>query len=650
MTAVLASQIRRRSRRLRWRLAGLAIALLVVFGAASISRAPSPAAAQTQVLPRVGVVFAIDNSGSMGVSDPTEQRIVGVRSLLNVVKAFVEQPQHSEEVSVGALSFNSGSPALLSPLVDVRTPPTIQAENRGDTDFVGALCGAWTVAARRAPPAAAGCALEQKFIQDASAGQSPSIDRRLVVLITDGSPAIGGKELPFDGRPSAGACPSAASTATQAGDTYFCSLAATWDRLTREVRADLVVIGLDAADEWFARSEPYWQRIVRCGQSGEPPCRDSIVRTVDSDQLRRMIFSSIVGIDLCPKARVGGATCTVPGGLSSVGFLVTGLGSGATTQVSAPGRPPLDSRTHPPELNPGPTTSHSWSVPRPPSGAWTVTGPAAADIYIQYVPTAFKMEVKSWDRSGVKVALTTAAAFDVPSALSQHYALVIQQAGQSPKRANATMFADGGGYSVTASLEQPPAGTAGNLVLYLVVPRGEMEMGRTSLGGAPTTSPPTPSPTPIATPPPQPDCPPECPPGLSKALAVAAAVAVALGLPLAISWFAVRSPQSMPQVGRAPLGPTAPIHLGLRNQALVEGLVRGGVFVYRRVPGDDNCARIVTMQWIIAGPLVVRTMGCSSGESGGESGGFADVMQKGIRGEPLDVVSGILQRIRPADD
>ncbi len=360
----------------------------------------------------------------------------------------------------------------------------------------------------------------------------------------------------------------------------------------------------------------------------------------------RMIFGSIKGYDLCLKASGGVATCTVPGGLSSVGFLVTGLVSGATTQVSAPGRPPLDSGTRPPELNPGPTTSHSWSFSRPSSGAWMVTGPAAADVYIQYVPTAFKMEVKSWDQSDVKVALTTAAAFDVPSALGQRYALEIQQAGQSPKRAAATMSANGGGYSVTASLAQPPTQTAGNLVLYLVVPRGEMEMGRTSLGGAPTTSLPTPSPTPTATPPPQPDCPPECPPGLSKALAIAAAVAVALGLPLAISWFAVRAPQSMPQVGRTPLDPTAAIHLGLRNRdGIVDGLVRGRVFAYRRVPGDDNPARIVTMQGLVAGPLVVRTM-----SSSGESRGFAGIMQKAVRGEPLDGVAGILQRIRPADE
>ena len=196
--------------------AALTIALCVVAlaGITGLLREPHDATAQAPGPPVTRVVFAIDNSGSMfGIggepaSDPDQQRIAGVRSLIDVLQGFLDTQGEQRVVEIAALSFGGEEPQVLSPLESVlgdRLKGRLQArQEEGGTDFRGALCGAWTLVTREEPPTDAGCPEPSRtFVSEAREGDGPTSDdaneRLLVVLITDGSPAPAGSDLAFDG-------------------------------------------------------------------------------------------------------------------------------------------------------------------------------------------------------------------------------------------------------------------------------------------------------------------------------------------------------------------------------------------------------------------------------------------------------------------
>ena len=520
----------------------MAFALVALAAASGVVRVGRDAAAQTSASPPTRVVFAIDNSGSMfGVggepaSDPDQQRIAGVQGLIGVLQGFLGAPGEERAVELGALSFGGGQPAVLSELANVldgRLADRLRAEPiGGGTDFRAALCGAWTLAAREAPPPDAGCPEPSpEFLGAAGVGSGRGSDaadaRLLVVLITDGSPAAGSDDLPFDGDPPPGECPGGFGGYGAAdGDAYLCSLADTWRVLRAQHTAELAVIGLDEPGQWFPSAEPYWQRVAQCGSAGQPDCSNRVVRSVDPGELAGWILRTFPGVDLCEAIRGETFSCDVPGGLVSVRFQVVGLAGDSTSTVRNPDRVSYDSTNDPGELTRLDETTHMWSFERPGAGDWSLTGGAApgqlARVIVHPDPARFDIALEQWDDHGMVLALTlhptSTGRVALASLLTQPYRVELLRDGSIAGDETVRLeHAGREAFTLTAASFGPPGGDDATyeVALYLRT----LLVGRFSVAEIPPpppTPPPsstatatptaTPTPTPTATPPPPPAC------------------------------------------------------------------------------------------------------------------------------------------------
>ena len=487
----------------------LALAALLAVG--YLPRAGGDAAAQTPAAPPpTRVVFAIDNSGSMfGVagepaSDPDQQRIEGVRGLIEVLRGFLGAPGEQRRVELGALSFGGDEPELLSapaPVLDEALSGRLRAEQvGGGTDFRSALCAAWAMAAGETPPPGAGCpALPSGFADTTGTADS----RLLVVVITDGSPARGGDDLAFDGAPASADCPDGhGGYDSPDGEAYLCALAATWSALRAERAADLVVIGLDAPGQWFPDAETYWQHVAQCGGRSQRDCADRVVRSVDPGQLAALILGAFPGVDLCEAIQGDTFTCDVPGGLVSVGFQVTGLTAGARTTVENEDGETYSSSGDHRELAVRGAAAHVWRFRRPVAGRWTVTGdgPPGQRAIVDFEPVEFRMNSWQWDDDALRLGLT--AFDDVATLRDQFYHVELLREGRVLAGREVQIDHQGGrSYALTAPFELP-AHIAHRLVLYLKTPRTRLEVGRFELTEPLPTPSPTRTPPPAETPPP----------------------------------------------------------------------------------------------------------------------------------------------------
>ena len=498
------------------------LALAVLAAAAVLLGADGRAGAQSVTAPPpTRVVFAIDNSGSMfGVdgergSDPDEQRIEGVRGLIEVLRGFLGAPGELRRVELGALSFGGDAPRVLSAPANViveALPGRLRAEQvGGGTDFRAALCGAWAMAAGETPPADAGCPpLPEAF---GAAAPAEDASRLLVVVITDGSPARGGDDLAFDGSPPAADCPRGADSHdgydSDDGDAYLCALASTWTTLRAQRAADLVVIGLDEPGQWFPAAEAYWQRVAQCGGEGQPDCADRVVHSVDPARLATLILGAFPGVDLCEAIDENAYNCEVPGGLASVGFQIAGLVAGSTTTITSEASELYRSDgSHRELVSPG-DTAHVWRFDRPVSGTWGVTGngPPGQRAIVEYDAVTFRIELRQWDRDGLQLGLTASARVHVASLEDQAYRIELSRAGSVIGNQQLQLRHEGGDLFALTAPFAPPVGAdaAHALALYLVTATTEIEVGQLSLpAGAIGTPTPTPSPTPTPTPTPSP--------------------------------------------------------------------------------------------------------------------------------------------------
>ena len=492
--------------------AALTIALSVVAlaGVTGLLREEDNAAAQTAGTPVTRVVFAIDNSGSMfGVggepaSDPDEQRIAGVRSLIEVLQGFLGSPDEQRVVELAALSFGGDEPQVLSRLDDVlsgRLADRLRAEqaDRG-TDFRAALCGAWTLATREEPPPGAGCPEPSSaFLNAAGEGGGQTSDdadaRLLVVLITDGSPAPDGSDLAFDGAPPADGCADD-FTGYDAGDgdAYLCSLAETWRVLRAERSAELAVIGLDEPGQWFPDAEPYWQRVAQCGDAGQPDCTDRVVRSLDPDDLAEWILRTFPGVDLCEAIRGEPFNCDVPGGLVSVRFQIVGLAADSASRVVSPDRIPYDSTEDPAELTRLGAATHLWRFEQPGAGVWAVTGaldPARrARVIVDPDPARFDIALRGWDGDGMGLELTlhptSSGRVAVASLLTQPYRVQLLRGGATVGEETVRLdHAGGDDFTLTASSFTAPDDEEAVYEYEVALYLRTLLVGRASLNGPP---------------------------------------------------------------------------------------------------------------------------------------------------------------------
>ena len=498
------------------------VALVVFVATAVLLGAVGDAAAQSRTPPPpTRVVFAIDNSGSMfGASgaqgsDPDEQRIEGVRNLIEVLRGFLRARDELRRVELGALSFGGDAPHVLTAPANVLVdalPARLRAEPvGGGTDFRGALCGAWALAAGEAPPASAGCpGLPAAF---GAAAPAEEASRLLVVVITDGSPARGADEFAFDGSPPAADCPRGgdglAGYESDDGDAYLCALASTWTALRAQRAADLFVIGLDEPGQWFPYAEAYWQRVAQCDGDGQPDCADRVVRSVEPAHLATLILGAFPGVDLCEAIQENTHTCDVPGGLVSVGFQIVGIVPGATTSVVSEAGKSYRSDDDPPELALRGDGAHVWRFERPVSGRWSVTGngPASQRVIVEYDAARFQLELRQWDDDGLQLDLRWLERAHVASIEDQQYRIELSRQGSVVGNKQLRLrHEDTGLFSLTAPFAPPASANNAHVVtLYLVTATTEIAIGHLSLPagsvGMPTPAPTAPPSTETATPP-----------------------------------------------------------------------------------------------------------------------------------------------------
>lgn len=452
------------------------------------------AGAQAPGPPVTRVVFAIDNSGSMfGVggepaSDPDQQRIEGVRNLIEVLQGFLGASGEERVVEFAALSFGGGEPQVLSGIENVlggRLADRLQAkQEQGGTDFRAALCGAWTLATREAPPRGADCEeMSPTFLSAArsGSGQTPgdADARLLVVLITDGSPAPAGSDLAFDGQPPAPECPDDfAGYDSGDGDMYLCSLAETWRALREERTAELAVIGLDEPGQWFRQAEAYWQRVVQCGGAGQSDCTNRVVRSVNPGELAEWILRAFPGVDLCDAIRGETFSCDVPGGLVSVRFQIVGLAADSVSTVLSPDRVSYNSTSDPAELTRLGEATHVWRFERPGAGVWALTAAVEpgrdARVIVDPEPARFDITVEQWNDRGMTLGLalhpTSVGRVAHGSLLTQPYRVELLRGGSTVGAETARLeHAGGETFTLTTTAFGPPAGGSATheVALYL---------------------------------------------------------------------------------------------------------------------------------------------------------------------------------------
>ncbi len=610
------------------RAAVLALALAALLALLADARAQGEAA------PATHVVFALDDSGSMfgaNGSDPRKLRYDGVIGLVEVLGQFLADGD-PRRVELGAIAFGTKAD-VLSPLVSVRDEAlaqTLRAErdaaaSRHATDFLQALCLAWQTVTGQTAPAGSGC-------PDATGSGAAASDdaRRLVVLVTDGAPALGRNALRFDENPDASACPPAVdpdafgqSAAPGAADAYLCALGSVWANLNRQARVTLVVIGLDQREEWFERAAPYWRRAVGCDADG--PC-DRVARSVDADGLAALILGAYPTIDLCQRVATE-FTCDVPGGLTGVQFLVTGVPDDGVTVVDderdvwRSDAAPLN------EFRQGEGGVHIWKFDdRPYRGGYRLTLESAApapdaSVFVDYTVAHFDVGAPAWNAADDMLTFPLAVVGDgrlrVGGGITeQDYRFALDEVFDI-QPVKLEHVADGREFTVT--IRADTSASAFTLYLDLGDARGRIPVASAPIAASvyapppaatpsPTSVPtavPTPAPTPTPAPPPPVAEEPEEGGGVSPILWVILAILGLLALIVGISAIAVRQPRPCNAQGDR----AAPIHLAVPDaQHFPRDLVRGGVFAWRAAPSPDGGgpSRAVMLRWLIAGPIVVR--------------------------------------------
>ena len=654
------------------RAAVLALALVALLAGVGGARAQGGGDA-----PATHVVFAIDDSGSMfgaNGSDPRKLRYDGVIGLVEVLGQFLagDDPRR---VELGALSF--GTNALeISPLTSVRDPDlagTLRdardaASTRHASDFRGALCLAWQTVTGQAAPADSGCP------GGTGAGTAASPDaRRLVVLVTDGAPAPVADALEFADAPDAASCPAtvdadafAESRETGAADDYLCALGSLWANLNRQARVTLVVIGLDQRDAWFGQAAPYWRRAVGCAPDG--PC-DRVVRSVDADGLAALILGAYPDIDLCERVAAGEPfTCDIPGGLTGVQFLVTGVPDGGVTVVDDERDVWRSDAAPSDEFQQREGGVHRWRFDdRPYRGPYQLTLEAAvpapdASVFVDYTVANFDVGEPAWndDTDTLTLPLTVAAGGRVRASgvEAQGYLAELQVEGAvAVQRVNLAHVEGGREFTVTILADAGASEVA--LYLDLGANRGRIPVASAAIAAgvyaappaatptptpAPTATPtvaPTPTATAVPTPPPTPAPPPvveepEEGGGISPILLALLIILAVLAAIVIISAISVRQPQPYNRRGDT----AKPIDLAVPDvdpgrQHDTHKLVRGGWFAWRAAPPDgaDGARRAVMLRGLIAGRMVAR--------AGRTAGGGID-----WRGTPV-TESGIALEHRP---
>lgn len=624
----------------------LALAAVVLL-ALSASASTGLRAQGGEEAPPTHVVFALDDSGSMfdaSGSDPGMQRYDGVVNLVEVLGKFLDQDD-PRRVEIGALSFGTEAREL-SPLASVRGGSLAEAlrverdraSSRGATDFREALCLAWETVTGEAAPRDSGC-------PGATGSSSSRSDdaRRLVVLVTDGAPAPGSDALEFSSAPDASACSAEVdvqafeeSRETGAADSYLCALGSVWANLNRHTRVTLVVIGLDQRDRWFDGAAPYWRRAADCSPSPTTPC-DRVVRSVDADSLAELILGAYPTVDLCKRVDEGEPfNCDIPGGLTGVQFLITGVPNDGVTTVGD-GRDTRRSDEGHPEFKPLEGDTHKWTFKdRPYSGPYQLTLeaptlPPDALVFVDYKVAEFSVGEQVWDEEAGELTLhlTVVAGGQVfpRSAEAQPYEAELLDKGRTTRQSVTLDHVDGSrGSEFTVSVKAEQGDSEFTLYLDLGDGRGRIQVARETIPPSVFISPtPTPAattaPTPTATPPPtaaptpSPTATPVAPvteeeepeEGGSDLLPwiIILVVVALLVTPFLISAYSVRHPQPYNRQGdEAP-----PIELAVPDADYnPRDLVRAGTFAWRDAPPTeaDGVPRTVMLRWLIAGPLVVR--------------------------------------------
>ena len=631
------------------RVAILAAAFLALLGGAPVGTL----AQDGDAVPATHVVFALDDSGSMfgaSGSDPGMQRYSGVINLVEVLGRFLDGDDR-RRVQIGALSFGSEAREL-SALASVRESSLVEAlraqrdraAESGATDFREALCLAWETVTGEAAPRDSGC-------PGATGASAPRPDnaRRLVVLVTDGAPAPESDALDFAGQPDPSACSPEVDVAafedsqdTGAADAYLCALGTVWANLNQHKRVTLIVIGLDQQDRWFDSAAPYWRRAVDCSPGPTSPC-DRVVRSVDADGLAEHILGAYPTIDLCERVDEGQPfNCDIPGGLTGVQFLVTGVPDGGVTSVDN-GRDVLrsdDTLGHR-EFRPREGGAHIWSFDdRPYRGSYQLTleSPTLwpdALVFVDYKVAEFSVGEQTWDEESgeLTLSLRVVAGGEVfpKSAEDQPYEVELHDEGRTTRQSVLLDHVDGsGGSEFTVSIKAVPGDSDFTLYLDLGSDRGRIEVARHSIQQAvfvsPTPAPaattaPTPTATPPATAAPTPSPTPSPTPvapvieqeepeegGSSPLLWITILIIIVIVAgPFVISWYSVRQPHAYNRHGEE----APPIRLAVPDaESNPRDLVRLGVFAWRDAPAypDDGggSPRTVMLRLLIAGPLVVR--------------------------------------------
>ena len=637
--------------------------------------------------PPTHVVFALDDSGSMfdaGGSDPGMQRYDGVINLTEVLGKFLDDDD-PRRVEIGALSFGTEAHEL-SALTSVRGAALAEAlrvereraSSRGATDFREALCLAWETVTGEAAPRDSGC--------PGATGSTPARSdhtRRLVVLVTDGAPAPESNALEFSSQPDASACSPALdvqafeeSRETGAADSYLCALGTVWGNLNLHTRVTLIVIGLDQQDRWFDSAASYWRRVVDCNPDPSSPC-DRVVRSVDADSLAELILGTYPTIDLCQRVDEGEPfNCDIPGGLTGVQFLITGVPDDGVTTVDD-GRDSRRSDEGHPEFKPREGGAHIWSFDdRPYRGSYELTleAPTLSPeslVFVDYKVAEFSVGEQVWDEETGELTLhlTVVAGGQVfpRSAEAQPYEAELLESGRTTRQTVTLEHVEGSrGREFTVSVKAEPGDSQFTLYLDLGDSRGLIQVAREAIPPSvftpPTAAPAAATDTPTATPAPSTPAPTPTPtdtpvapvvvePELEEEgfnplpLIVVIVIIVIVVLPFVISAYNVRQPQPYDRHGnKAP-----PIKLAVPDaDHNPRDLVRFGTLAWRDAPPgeSDGIPRTVMLRWVIAGPLVVRRTSRLREDWGGHpivrDEGYGDT-----RGADEDIAEGIELHRRP---
>lgn len=573
-----------------WFLITVLLGMTVAVGTVSTPEAD----AQTSAREHVRVVFVIDNSGSMseiGGSDPSQERVNGVRSLIGVLRSFQKSAQEQRDLQFGAVSFGDDV-SVLSPLADVSNPDLegrIRAENLGGTDLAAALCAGWAMVANRVPSTRSGCSTGSDVVERTglSSTPAPAEASRIVVLVTDGSPAPKNQlPLVLNGEPSARDCPETAGTETSDGDLYLCALGPLWSALNREARTTLVVVGLDTNDTWFSKSEPYWKRVVSCVDTG---CEGAIYRSTTAADLPSWILTASRIVKLCPNES-GVSKCEIGADLASANFFVTGVGGGVSRICPPAGSSHCEESTaRSKSLVSADQGSHMWRVENPQQGRWEVYGPPSARVLVD---TLKRPPPPPPPRPSLQLKLITPAQAKVGDEYSGRadahgghpdYRFTIPRGELAPGvRLNASTGEFHGTPSKPGTFAYTVRVVDSNGAAEEVT--GQMSVERLT------------------------------PPPVADWMLVALAGLFVLILFGLLSAVAVRAEHEMPG--------NAPNHVGRRARTIDLGVtdsqgnrqdfVRRGVVASRQLTEGVDAARWIGLQWIVAGAPVVRRWNTAS--------------------------------------